>query len=103
MNDCLFCRISSKKINTDIVFEDKKILAFRDISPQAPVHILLIPKIHISTLNDLTPKDVEIAGHLIYNAAKLAKSALKNWVRYQEEFYKYYNEILATADVTVKR
>ena len=51
----------------------KKILAFRDISPQAPVHILLIPKIHISTLNDLIPKDVEIAGHLIYNAAKLAK------------------------------
>ena len=73
MKECLFCMISSKKINTNIVFEDKKILAFRDVSPQAPVHILLIPKIHISTLNDLTPKDVEIAGHLIYTAAKLAK------------------------------
>ena len=73
MKDCLFCMISSKKINTDIVFEDEKILAFRDIRPQAPIHLLLIPKLHISTLNDLTSEDIEIAGHLIYNAAKLAK------------------------------
>ena len=73
MKDCLFCMISSKKINTDIVFEDKKILAFRDISPQAPVHILLIPKLHFSTLNDLMLNDKYVVGNLIYNAAKLAK------------------------------
>lgn len=73
MTDCLFCKIVEKKIETDIIYENKNIIAFRDINPQAPVHILLIPKLHFSTLNDLTVNDKNLAGNLIYNAAKLAK------------------------------
>ena len=53
MTDCLFCKIVAGEIQADIVFEDDDILAFRDINPQAPVHILIIPKPHVATLNDL--------------------------------------------------
>ena len=74
MNDCLFCMIANKNIDTDIIYEDREIIAFRDIKPQAPVHILLIPKIHFSTLNDITANDQVLIGRLIYIAAKLAKS-----------------------------
>ena len=73
MRDCLFCKIAKKEIATDFIYENKNIVAFRDINPQAPVHILLIPKLHFSTLNDLLSNDINLAGSLIYNAAKLAK------------------------------
>ena len=53
MEDCFFCKIAKKEIATDFIYENKNIVAFRDINPQAPVHILLIPKLHFSTLNDL--------------------------------------------------
>jgi histidine triad (HIT) family protein len=59
------------EIKPDVVFEDDTILAFRDINPQAPVHILVIPKVHIATLNDL--EDTLLAGQLLQTAAKLAK------------------------------
>jgi histidine triad (HIT) family protein len=71
MTDCLFCKMVNGDIKPDIVYEDDKVLAFNDISPQAPVHILIIPKRHISTLNDLD--DNELAGHLLQIAATLAK------------------------------
>lgn len=71
MTDCLFCKMVNGDIKPDIVYEDDKVLAFNDISPQAPVHILIIPKRHISTLNDLD--DIELAGHILQTAAKLAK------------------------------
>ena len=73
MGDCFFCKIAKKEIATDLIYENKNIVAFRDINPQAPVHILLIPKLHFSTLNDLMSNDKYLAGNLIYNAAKLAK------------------------------
>ena len=73
MGDCFFCKIAKKEIATDLIYENKNIVAFRDINPQAPVHILLIPKLHFSTLNDLTSNDKYLVGNLIYNAAKLAK------------------------------
>lgn len=72
MKTCLFCKMVAGEIKPDIAYEDDKILAFRDINPQAPVHILIIPKTHIPTLNDL--HDTELAGHLIQTAAKLAKA-----------------------------
>ena len=72
MGDC-FLQDCEKEIATDFIYENKNIVAFRDINPQAPVHILLIPKLHFSTLNDLMSNDKYIAGNLIYNAAKLAK------------------------------
>jgi histidine triad (HIT) family protein len=51
--DCIFCKIASREISSNIVFENEKVLAFRDINPQAPVHIVVIPKTHIDTLNDV--------------------------------------------------
>ena len=53
MKDCLFCKIANKEIESDIVFEDDKVLAFKDISPAAPVHILVIPKIHIGSIMEI--------------------------------------------------
>ena len=59
-------------IKPDVVYEDKSVLAFRDINPQAPLHILIIPKQHIQTLNEL--ENTELAGHLIQTATKIAKA-----------------------------
>ena len=71
MTNCLFCKMVSGEIKPDAVFEDDNILAFRDINPQAPVHILVIPKRHIATLNDLD--DTELSGQLLKTAVNLAK------------------------------
>ena len=71
MNDCLFCKMVAGDIKPDVVFEDESVLAFRDINPQAPVHILIIPKVHITTLNDLD--NTLLAGHLLKTAVNLAK------------------------------
>jgi histidine triad (HIT) family protein len=71
MTDCLFCKMVKGEIKPAVVFEDDKVLAFHDIDPKAPVHILIIPKRHISTLNDLD--DAELGGQLLLTAAKLAK------------------------------
>ncbi|MDD5412031.1 MAG: histidine triad nucleotide-binding protein [Methylobacter sp.] len=71
MADCLFCKMVTGEIKPDVVFEDDSVLAFRDINPQAPVHILVIPKRHFATLNDLD--DALLAGRLLQTAVKLAK------------------------------
>ncbi len=71
MTDCLFCKMVAGDIKPDTVFEDDDVLAFRDISPQAPVHILIIPKRHIATLNDLD--DAALGGKILQTAAELAK------------------------------
>ncbi len=70
---CLFCKIISKEIPAKIVYEDEHALAFEDINPQAPVHILVIPKKHISTSLDIAPEDYELIGKLIEIANKLAR------------------------------
>ena len=64
MEDCLFCKIIRKEIPSDIVYEDDEILAFRDIHPVAPVHILVIPKKHISAVTELTKEDEAIVGKI---------------------------------------
>ncbi len=71
MTNCLFCKMIAGVIKPDVVFEDDTVLAFRDINPQAPVHILIIPKIHIATLNDLD--NTQLAGQLLQTAVKLAQ------------------------------
>ena len=71
MSSCLFCKMVAGEIKPDIVFEDETVLAFRDINPQAPVHLLIVPKVHIATLNDL--EDTLLAGQLLQTAIKLAK------------------------------
>lgn len=71
MDNCLFCKMATGQIKPDIVYEDDNLLAFRDLHPQAPVHILIIPKKHIQTLNDLD--DLVLAGQLLQAAAKIAE------------------------------
>jgi len=70
---CLFCDIISRKIPGEIVYEDEQVLAFHDIHPQAPVHILIIPKEHVATLNDLTSDTASMMGSLFLTAKTLAK------------------------------
>lgn len=70
--DCLFCRMVSGAIQPDKVYEDVDVLAFKDIHPQAPVHVLVIPKRHITTLNDLTDADVTLVGKLVLTGKKIA-------------------------------
>ena len=72
--DCLFCKLIAREIPADIVFEDDAVIAFRDIAPQAPTHILIIPKRHISTLNDLSEEDCALVGRLQFTAQKIAKT-----------------------------
>jgi len=71
MSKCLFCKMVAGEITPDVVYEDETILAFRDINPQAPTHILIIPKSHVETLNELN--DSVLAGQLLQTAIKLAK------------------------------
>jgi histidine triad (HIT) family protein len=73
MSACLFCKIIAREIPASIVYEDAAVLAFNDINPQAPTHVLVIPKRHIETLNDLEPGDDQIVGELVRRAAAIAK------------------------------
>jgi histidine triad (HIT) family protein len=70
---CIFCRIVAGEVPSDIVYQDEDFLAFRDISHQAPTHVLIIPKIHITSLAQLTEEQQELAGRLIIIAKKLAE------------------------------
>jgi histidine triad (HIT) family protein len=72
MSDCLFCRIIKREVPASIVYEDEHVLAFSDINPQAPVHVLVIPKRHIGSLNDIQPADDQIVGELVRRAAAIA-------------------------------
>ena len=73
MRDCLFCGIVQKEVKGDVVYEDDSVVAFKDIKPQARVHILIIPRKHIATLLDLRPEDGEVTGHIFQVAVKLAQ------------------------------
>jgi histidine triad (HIT) family protein len=72
MDDCLFCKIASGVIAPDTVFEDDEILAFKDINPVAPVHILIIPKVHIATINDLDEAHRTLIGKMHLVASQIA-------------------------------
>jgi histidine triad (HIT) family protein len=71
--DCLFCKIAAKQIPSKIVYEDPDIFAFEDIGPQAPTHILLIPRKHFASLDEATPEDQAVIGKLHLVAAQLAR------------------------------
>jgi len=73
MSDDLFLKIISREIPADIVYETNRVLAFRDINPQAPVHILVIPKQHIRTLDEAEPSHAELIGELFLAAANIAR------------------------------
>ncbi len=70
--DCLFCKIVEGNLPADIVYENDSLIAFRDINPIAPTHILLIPRRHIATMNDVQDSDASIAAELFLTAARLA-------------------------------
>ncbi len=73
MEDCLFCKIAKKEIPATIVYEDDQILAFKDINPQAPVHVLIIPKKHIDGVTKLEEEDKELIGRIHLLASKIAR------------------------------
>lgn len=73
MTTCLFCKIVQKKIPTKIVFEDDLVIAFEDIDPQAPTHLLVIPKKHLQSIESVTSQDTNIIGHTILVARDLAR------------------------------
>lgn len=72
MKDCLFCNIINKSVPAKIVFENDSVLAFEDIEPQAPVHVLIIPKKHIVSINDIEFEDKEVCGEILLSAKKIA-------------------------------
>lgn len=73
MNDCLFCKMARGEIKPDMVMETEDLIAFRDINPRAPTHILVVPRKHIPTLNDLGASDVMLIGELVLAAREIAQ------------------------------
>lgn len=72
MSECLFCKLVSGEISSDIVYENDEVIAFRDQNPQAPTHVLVIPRKHISTVNDLTAEDNNVVGEMLLAAKAVA-------------------------------
>ena len=71
--DCIFCHIVSGKIPGDIVYQDEEVIAFRDINPQSPVHLLIIPREHFTSLADITDKETCLIGHMVGVANQLTR------------------------------
>jgi histidine triad (HIT) family protein len=74
MKDCLFCKIVAKEIPAKVVLEDEETVAFEDLNPQAPTHVLIVPRRHLATLNELAPEDDAVIGRLQRVAAGLART-----------------------------
>ncbi|MBQ5798140.1 MAG: histidine triad nucleotide-binding protein [Firmicutes bacterium] len=74
MADCIFCMIADKQIPSKIAYEDEKILAFHDLEPQAPVHVLIIPKKHIASLDDVQDEDQELMGYIMTKVKVVAEA-----------------------------
>lgn len=73
MEDCIFCRIISRQVPAKIVYEDETSVAFEDLNPQAPVHLLITPKKHVASLKETKAEDEPLLGHLLTVAARLAR------------------------------
>ena len=72
MSDCIFCMIANHEIDSDIVYEDEKIVVFKDLGPVAPVHVLMVPKKHIASTDDLTDDDAELMGYMMLKVKDIA-------------------------------
>jgi histidine triad (HIT) family protein len=70
---CLFCNVLEKKIPAEVVYEDENAIAFRDIRPMAPTHVLVIPRKHVAAMHDLTEADVPLIGQLMLSASRVAR------------------------------
>ena len=75
MADCLFCRIVAGETPATLVYQNDHVVAFKDITPRAPTHVLVVPRRHIATLNDLAPEDDALVGEMVRAAAGIAKQA----------------------------
>ncbi len=73
MSECIFCRIAAGTISSKVVYQDDKAVAFEDVNPQAPVHLLVIPRKHVVSLGDMDSTDGDLLGHLLLICAKVAK------------------------------
>ena len=73
MDDCLFCKIAARQTPAKLVYEDETVVAFEDIHPQSPVHVLVVPRKHLPSLREVTPEDEPLLGHLFAVAAQLAR------------------------------
>ena len=73
MESCLFCQIIDRQVRGKIVYEDDQVVAFEDVNPQAPVHILVVPRKHLSSLKEAHAEDAALLGHLLLVAAQLAR------------------------------
>lgn len=73
MAECLFCRIAARESPADIVYEDEQVVAFRDIYPKAPVHVLIVPRRHIASIADLASEDASLMGHCLFVARRLGE------------------------------
>ncbi len=73
MEDCIFCKIINKEIPASVVYEDERMIAFDDINPQAPVHVLLIPKEHYPSLNEIPEDKKDMLSHLLLKAREIAR------------------------------
>ncbi len=86
MKDCIFCKIANKEIPSNIVYEDDKVIAFKDAQPQAPIHILVIPKEHIGSFNEIDEKNVSLFNDIMLTIRKLAKD-----LEIEEDGYRIVN------------
>ncbi|PJE57704.1 MAG: histidine triad nucleotide-binding protein [Candidatus Portnoybacteria bacterium CG10_big_fil_rev_8_21_14_0_10_38_18] len=73
MEDCIFCNIANGKIPKEFIYEDDRLMVFTDVKPLAPVHLLIVPKEHIASINDLTEKHKDLIGEMFLLAKKMAK------------------------------
>jgi histidine triad (HIT) family protein len=73
MRNCIFCNIAKKEMQTNVVYEDDRIICFEDAGPVAPVHVLMIPKQHISSIDDVTEKDQDLLGYMMIKVPEIAK------------------------------
>lgn len=73
MSDCIFCKIINKELPSSIIYEDERFITFKDIAPKAPLHILIIPKEHIKSINEIGPKDKDLIGEMLLLAKETAK------------------------------
>lgn len=96
MEDCIFCGIINKSIPSTIVYEDDKVIAFNDIKPVAPVHVIIVPKKHIASVNALTPEDASVIGDVYLAAKKIAEK-----VGVAESGYRVINNCGSDAGQTV--
>ena len=75
MNDCLFCKIAAGTIPSDQVYTDEQVIVFKDIYPKAPVHLLMVPRLHVESLNDVTPAHDALMAHMLRKAPEVARAA----------------------------